>query len=162
MGTFRLWAHPHHHHPHHVSLLLLPLEAQYDPSPRWLLIRCINVSDFLFLSVGPSVCLFTCLSSCLSTCLPVCLLVPVIDSPLRFNSSSILWAPRDLKGSSLGGPLVFIQSPVSLHHSISVTSCKAIVYSSELAQFVSEIFSLLINGSRVRYPTFVTGGGGGS
>ena len=49
----------------------------------------------------------------------------------------------------------------SLHHSISVTSCKAIVYSSELAQFVSEIFSLLINGTRLRYPTFVTGGGGG-
>ena len=50
----------------------------------------------------------------------------------------------------------------SLHHSISVTSCKAVVYSSELAEFVSEIFSLLINGTRLRYPTFVTGGAGGS
>ena len=48
----------------------------------------------------------------------------------------------------------------SLHHSISVAGCKALVYSSELTQFVSEIFSLLINGTRLSYPTFVTGGGG--
>ena len=48
----------------------------------------------------------------------------------------------------------------SLHHSISVAGCKALVYSSELSQFVSEIFSLLINGTRLSYPTFVTGAGG--
>ena len=49
----------------------------------------------------------------------------------------------------------------SLHHSISVAGCKALVYSKHLEQFVSEVFSLLINGTRVSYPTFVTGREGG-
>ena len=49
----------------------------------------------------------------------------------------------------------------SLHHSISVAGCKALIYSQQLEQSVSEVFSLLINGTRLSYPTFVTGAAAG-
>ena len=49
----------------------------------------------------------------------------------------------------------------SLHHSISVAGCRAVIYSSTLAKPLAEIFSLLINGTRLSFPTFVTGGGSG-
>ena len=48
----------------------------------------------------------------------------------------------------------------SLHHSISVAGSKAVIYSQALAKPLAEIFSLLINGTRVSFPTYVTGGGG--
>jgi len=51
------------------------------------------------------------------------------------------------------------QRAESLHHSISVAGARAIIYSSSLAGPVADIFSLLINGTRVTFPTFVTGAG---
>lgn len=45
----------------------------------------------------------------------------------------------------------------SLHHSISVAGCKAVVFSSSLSRAVSDIFSMLLNGKRVCYPTYYTG-----
>ena len=45
----------------------------------------------------------------------------------------------------------------SLYHSISVAGCKAVVFSSSLSGAVSDIFSMLLNGKRVSYPTFYTG-----
>jgi len=45
----------------------------------------------------------------------------------------------------------------SLYHSISVAGCKAVVFSSSLSGAVSDIFSMLLNGKRVCYPTFYTG-----
>ena len=45
----------------------------------------------------------------------------------------------------------------SLHHSIMVAGCKAVIFSSSLSGAVSDIFSLLLNGTRVCYPTYYTG-----
>ena len=45
----------------------------------------------------------------------------------------------------------------SLHHSVTVASSCALVYSASLAAAVSEIFSLLLNGQRLSYPTYITG-----
>ena len=45
----------------------------------------------------------------------------------------------------------------SLHHSILVAGCKAVIYSSSLSTAVAEIFSMLLNGKRVSYPTYYTG-----
>ena len=49
------------------------------------------------------------------------------------------------------------QRAESLHHSISVAGARALVYSSALARPVADIFPLLINGTRLSFPTFVTG-----
>ena len=45
----------------------------------------------------------------------------------------------------------------SLHHSVTVAGSCALVYSASLAAAVSEIFSLLLNGQRLSYPTYITG-----
>jgi len=47
----------------------------------------------------------------------------------------------------------------SLHHSILVAGCKAVVFSSSLSGAVSDIFTLLLNGARQTYPTYHTGSG---
>jgi len=44
-----------------------------------------------------------------------------------------------------------------LHHSISVAKCRAVVFSSELAQAVESIFGMLMNGTSQFFPTYSIG-----
>jgi len=44
-----------------------------------------------------------------------------------------------------------------LFHTIHVAKCRAVIYGSELSHCVAEIFGMLINGSRVSFPTYCTG-----
>ena len=47
----------------------------------------------------------------------------------------------------------------SLHHSILVAGCRAVVFSSSLSAAVAEIFSMLLNGTKLSFPTYYTGAG---
>jgi len=44
-----------------------------------------------------------------------------------------------------------------LLHTIQVTKCKGVIYGAELAGAVADIFGLLLNGSRLDFPTYCTG-----